>query len=251
MSIEAEPVDRNGLINQYAQLVKIIASKIAYRLPAHIELDDLISSGTIGLIDAIDKFDRAKSDNFKKYAEIRIKGAILDELRSMDHVSRTVRRQSSDLEKTRQEMQMELGRAPSNEELAERLGLKLSDYHQLLNKLKPVFVVSFEDLGRQREDGQRDPMQFIEDPKAVNPQDVLHVKKLRDLVEGYIEGMKERERVVLSLYYYDDLNLKEIGKVLGVTESRVSQVLKEAVKRLRKRIQAHFSGHPDEFPQLE
>ena len=244
-------LDRAELIQSYASLVRMIASKIAHRLPPNVELDDLISSGTIGLIDAIDKFDQAKSANFKKYAEIRIKGAILDELRVMDRETRTVRRQTNTLDRLLQELQRDLGRQASEEEVAERLGTDLEGYHRILNKLRPISVVSFEDLGGGRSDAPRDPMQFLADPTAVDPHVVLHVKRLRDLVASLIDRLKERERLVVSLYYYDDMNLKEIGRVLGVTESRISQILKEAVTRLKGRIRAHLAREAVDVKQLD
>ncbi|MGM0574973.1 MAG: FliA/WhiG family RNA polymerase sigma factor [Myxococcota bacterium] len=252
MSEEDQPItqDRQRLITQYAPLVKTIAAKVAQRLPPHIEMDDLISAGTIGLIDAVDKFDRARATNLKKYAEIRIKGAILDELRAMDHVTRTVRRQASRLDQAVREVQADKGRAATAEEVADHLGIELREYHGLVEKLKPIYLVSLEDLGGAGDD-TRDPLQFLEDPRSVDPQVVLHFKKLRDLVAEHIEGLAERQRVVVSLYYYDDLTLKEIGKLLGVTESRISQVLSKATATLKKRIRLHFANERATARQLD
>lgn len=247
---EAAAQDRGGLIATYTPLVKMIAVKIVQRVPPNVELDDLLSAGTIGLIDAIEKYDRAKSDNFKKYAEIRIKGAILDELRAMDHVSRTVRRQTTSLEDVRRGLQATLERAPTDSEMAEALGVDIDAYHGMRNKLKPISVVGFEDLSRGDAGEQRDVLQLLPDPNAVDPRNVLQIKMLRELVEVQIRELKERERVVVSLYYLEDLNLKEIGKILSVTESRVSQVLKEATERLKRRVRRHFSDDDAETNQL-
>ena len=233
-------LDRHSLIRTHVKLVKAVAVKMAQRLPPHVELDDLIGAGTLGLIDAVDKFDRSRAKNFRKYAEIRIKGAILDELRALDHISRTVRRQASDLQKAANSLQVEQGRPPTAEEIAAKLGVDLEEYHRLAEKLKPVYLVSLEDLGGGG-DGPRDPFAFLADPKAVDPQMMLHIKMLRDLVAQHIAGLKDSPRIVVSLYYYDDMNLKEIGKILGVTESRVSQLLSAAVKTLKKRIRLHLS----------
>jgi RNA polymerase sigma factor for flagellar operon FliA len=242
--------DRHGLIVQFAPLVKTIAAKVAQRLPPHIELDDLISAGTLGLIDAVDKFDRSRAVNLKKYAEIRIKGAILDELRSMDHVTRTVRRQASALDKAVREIQAQKGEAPTHEEVAEHLQIDLTEYHALAEKLKPVYLVSLEDLGGTGDDS-RDALQFLEDPRALSPQVIVHFKRLRDLVAEHIEGLKEKERLVISLYYYDDMTLKEIGKVLGVTESRVSQLMTKATETLKKRVRSSLSSERSNAPQLD
>jgi len=230
-------LSRDELLKEHMRLVKQVAAKIASRLPPNVELDDLIGSGMIGLLDAVDKFDQAKSSNFRKYAEIRIKGAILDELRTMDHVSRTVRRQSSELNQTVQQLQDQLGRKVSDEEVAEHLGIDIGGYHALMNKLKPVLVLGFDDLSG---DSGRDPMQFLADPNARDPQHLLHAKKLRALVNDTIDGLKERQRLVVRFYYYDGMTLKEIGKIFGVSESRISQMLTQATQVLGRRIRKHL-----------
>lgn len=233
---------RRELIADYFPLVRTVASKLAQRLPPHVDLDDLIGAGTIGLIDAVDKFDRSRAQNFRKYAEIRIKGAILDELRALDHVSRTVRRQASQLDRATQAVEADLGRKATVEEVAGHLGIEMAEYHQLAEKLKPVYLVSLSDLGGRDGDGDsRDPLQFLADPKAVDPQAMMHLKILRELVAETIAGLKDRQRTVVSLYYYDDMTLKEIGKILGVTESRVSQLLSQTTAILKKRIQNHLA----------
>lgn len=230
------------------RLVKQVASKIAARLPPNVELDDLIGSGMIGLLDAVDKFDQAKSSNFKKYAEIRIKGAILDELRAMDHVSRTVRRQSSQLNQEVRKLQDTLGRKASAEETAEHLGMDLRGYHELMNKLKPVLVVSFDDL---TEDKSRDPFQFLADPNARDPQAVLHVKKVRELINSTLDSLKDRQRLVVRFYYYDGMTLKEIGKILGVSESRISQMLTQATNTIGRRLKTQLRSEGLVLSQLE
>jgi RNA polymerase sigma factor for flagellar operon FliA len=193
----------------------------------------------LGLIDAVDKFDRNKCDNFKRYAEIRIKGAILDELRAMDHVSRTVRRQSNALNRAVTEAQAELGRQATAEELADRLGTDMRGYHSLVDKLKPILVMGFDELASG--DDAWDLMVFLADPHAIDPSEVLQVKKLRKIASDHIDALKDRHRTVIRLYHYDSMNLKEIGKVLGVTESRVSQLLSEALQTLRRRIKVAMS----------
>ena len=241
MTQDVDVFSRNELVARYAPLVKLVASKIAQRLPPSVELDDLISAGIIGLLDAIDKYDAEKSNNFKRYAEIRIRGAILDELRSLDWVSRSVRRQASKLDSIEKSMKQKLGRAPSDQEMADEMGLDAEGYLELLNRLKPVLVVSFEDLGTSSDGDKRSFDDFIKDPKAVNPQEQTYFTMVRRALSQIIEKLPEKQRIVISLYYFEDMNLKEIGKVLDVTESRVSQLHSQAVKTLNMRLKKHLS----------
>lgn len=227
---------RNELVERYAPLVKVVASKIAQRLPPSVELDDLISAGIIGLLDAIDKYDAEKSNNFKRYAEIRVRGAILDELRSLDWVSRSVRRQASKIGTIEKTMKQKLGRQPSEEEMADELGLDTEGYRELLNKLKPVLVVSFEDLGTGSDNERRNFDDFIKDPRAISPHEQAYFTKVRRILGEIIEMLPEKQRIVISLYYFEDMNLKEIGKVLDVTESRISQLHSQAVKNLNLKL---------------
>jgi RNA polymerase sigma factor for flagellar operon FliA len=232
---------RDAIIEEYLPLAKMVAAKIAARLPSSVERSDLISAGVIGLIDAIDKYDAAKSNNFRKYAEIRIRGAILDELRSMDWVSRTVRRQSARLDGTQRRLRRELGREATEEEVAKELGVPLEEYFRLLHKLQPVLLLSFEDLGVNDEGERRSLTQYLRDPKAIDPGVAVHFRKLREVVAEQVENLPEKQRIVITLYYFDNMNLKEIGKVLDVTESRVSQLHAQAVKTLKAKIRRHFT----------
>lgn len=243
--------DRYRLIQRYTPLVKMVAGKMARRLPPHVELDDLIGAGMIGLIDAVDKFDRSRAQNLKSYAEIRIKGAILDELRSLDHATRTHRRQSAELDRASREVEAERGRAASDEEVAERLQISVEEYRDLMEKLRPVMLVSLEDLGAGSDEEDRGgALQFLEDPTAANPRDVAHLKRLREVVTETIEGLGDRRRSIVNLYYYDGLTLKEIGRLLDVTESRVSQLLTETVRTLRKRVRARLGNASDAGPEI-
>ena len=232
---------RDTLIEKYAPLAKMVASKIASRLPSSVELDDLISAGIIGLIDAIDKYDVEKSKNFKKYAEIRIRGAILDELRSMDWVSRTVRRQSAKLDGLQRGLRRKLGRDATDDEVAAELGIDLDQYFALLHKLQPVLLLSFEDIGLNSDGEKRSFAQYLRDWKAVDPSIVVHFRKLRSLVGEQVENLAEKQRIVITLYYFEGMNLKEIGKVLDVTESRVSKLHAAAVKNLKAKVRRHFT----------
>jgi RNA polymerase sigma factor FliA len=235
-------VTRDELITEYAPLIKKVACKIAVRLPHSVELDDLISSGVLGLMDAIDKFDPSKSTNFKTYAEIRIRGAILDELRSLDWVPRSVRQKLSRLEAAYTSLEQSFGRAPSDEEVAQSLGIDVVDLLDMLGKVHPISVVSFEDLGLGTEREQRDFLQCIRDENVADPQTRLRYSRIRKSLGEAIETLPQKQRVVISLYYLEALNLKEIGKILGVTESRVSQLHSQAVILLRTNVkQALFN----------
>ena len=224
------------LVTEYAPLVRLVAKKISYRLPPNVELDDLISAGVIGLLDAIEKFDPVKCPSFKRYSEIRIRGAILDELRSLDWVSRSVRRKNTDMESAKNRLSHSLGRAPTEEEMAEEMGVGVEAYHDLMTKLKPVFMVSVEDLGGSPGDVKRNFDDFMRDPRAVDPYSQAYFARMKEALKESIDSLPEKQRVVVSLYFFQQMNLKEIGKHLGVTESRVSQLNSAAIKSLEAKL---------------
>jgi len=234
------PQQKDKLIMEYAPLIKFIAQKIAVRLPANIELDDLISSGVIGLMDAIDKYDPTRDNKFKTYAEFRIRGSILDELRAQDWVPRSVRDKAKMIDRAFIELEAELKRSASDEEVADRLGVTMDEFHDLLNQVKPVSVLSIDDSATFSNVDKKSILNILEGTKLNNPFNQLNMKTVKDIVAGAIEELPERQRLVLSLYYYEDLNLKEIGKVLRVTESRVSQLHAQAISRLRAKLTSYF-----------
>ncbi len=226
---------RDRLITEYAPLVKYIAHRIAMRLPPHVEVDDLINTGILGLIDAIEKFDPSKEVKFKTYAEIRIKGAILDELRAMDWIPRSIRKVINKLIDAYHELEQRLGRPAEDEEIAEELGLRMEEFYQLLKQAAGVPLISLDGLV-DHEEKRRSLLSCLEDHKSVNGFGILGLNELKDTIANAIEDLPEKERQVISLYYYDELTMKEIGKVLDLTESRVSQIHTKAVLRLRVRI---------------
>lgn len=236
--LTSEQKDR--LIMEYAPLIKFIAQKIAIRLPSNIELDDLISSGVIGLMDAIDKYDPTRDNKFKTYAEFRIRGAILDELRAQDWVPRSVRDKAKLLDRTIAVLESELGRNAKEEEIAEKLDMTMDEYHSLVNQVRPVSVLSIDEQQTYSTMDKKSIMNILEGTKFNNPFRQLNVKSVKETIASAIEDLPERQRLVLSLYYYEDLNLKEIGKVLRVTESRVSQLHAQAISRLRSKLNSHF-----------
>lgn len=234
------PQQKDKLIMEYAPLIKFIAQKIAVRLPANIELDDLISSGVIGLMDAIDKYDPSRDNKFKTYAEFRIRGSILDELRAQDWVPRSVRDKSKMIDRALIELEAQLGRTATDEEVAEKLGVSMDDFHDLLNQVKPVSLLSIDDSATFSNVDKKSILNLLETCKLSNPFNQLNLKSVKDIVAEAIEELPERQRLVLSLYYYEDLNLKEIGRVLRVTESRVSQLHAQAISRLRAKLTQYF-----------
>ena len=226
---------RERLIMEYAPLVKYIANRIAMRLPPHIEVNDLVNAGVIGLIDAIEKFDPSKEVKFKTYAEIRIKGAILDELRSMDWIPRSIRKVINKLVNAYHELEQQLGRPAKDEEIAELLGLQMEEFYRLLKHSAGAPLISL-DVMVDHDDKRRDILSCLVDPKSTDAFGVLGLNELKDSIAGAIDDLPEKEKQVVSLYYYDELTMKEIGEVLDLTESRVSQIHTKAILRLRVRV---------------
>jgi len=233
--------NREKLIVEYAGLIKFIASKIAARLPSNIELDDLISSGVIGLMDAIDKYDSSRDNKFKTYAEFRIRGAILDELRSQDWVPRSIREKAKVLERAYSKIEQEKGRQATDEEACIELGLTTDQYHEMINEVRSVSLLSYDDITNLSNADKRSLHGNGEaGSKVPTPFSEVSVAGLKKLVAEAIEDLPEKQRLVLSLYYYEDLNLKEIGRVLDVTESRVSQLHSQAILKLKARLRNHW-----------
>lgn len=226
---------RDRLIMEYAPLVKYIANRIAMRLPPQIEVNDLINAGVLGLIDAIEKFDPAKEVKFKTYAEIRIKGSILDELRSMDWIPRSIRKVINRMVDAYHELEQQLQRPAKDEEIAEQLGVEMDEFYGLLKHASGVSLISLDGL-IDHDEQKRTILSYIEDPKSTNAIGVLGLDEVKDTVAKAIDDLPEKERQVISLYYYDELTMKEIGKVLDLTESRVSQIHTKAILRLKVRI---------------
>ncbi|MES2746463.1 MAG: FliA/WhiG family RNA polymerase sigma factor, partial [Bdellovibrionota bacterium] len=215
---------RDQLIMDYAPLIRFVAQRIAARLPSNIDIDDLISAGVIGLMDAIEKYDPSRDNKFKTYAEFRIRGAILDELRSQDWVPRSVRDKAKKIEKTYAELEQKLGRAVSDEELSDALGIGLDEYYDMVSKVKAVTLLSIDELSGPNQQDRKSLLECLENTSSKNPFTQLKSKGIRDLLVKHIDELPEKQKLVLSLYYYEDLNLKEIGRILEVTESRVSQL---------------------------
>jgi RNA polymerase sigma factor for flagellar operon FliA len=240
---DCSPVNssREQLILEYAPLIKYIAQKIAARLPANIELDDLMSSGVIGLMDAIDKYDASRDNKFKTYAEFRIRGAILDELRAQDWVPRSVREKAKLLERCYSKLEHLRGRQATDEEICAELGISQAEYHELLGQVRGVSLLSYDDLSHfSRADKKALHGGGDGSLKSQTPYSEVNLAHVKKVIVDAIRDLPEKQRLVLSLYYYEDLNLKEIGKVLDVTESRVSQLHTQAILRLKSKLKNNW-----------
>ena len=241
VSGKVDPAVKDRIILEFTPLIKYIAQKIAVKLPANVELDDLVSSGVIGLIDAIEKYDPTRDNTFKTYAEFRIRGAMLDELRSQDWVPRSVRDKVKLLERTYTRLEQEHGRQVSDEEVAQELEMEMQEFHRLVGQVRAVSVLNLDDMASFSHGDKKSLLTALEGYAGVNPLMYLGKKNLKEIMTRGIEELPEKYRLVLSLYYYEDLNLKEIGEILKVTESRVSQLHTGAILRLRAKLKHHLN----------
>ncbi|QEL64360.1 RNA polymerase factor sigma-28 subunit [Oryzomicrobium terrae] len=233
MYTPAGQLDREQLIQHFAPLVKRIAHHLMARLPASVQVDDLVQNGMIGLLDAIGRYESGLGAQFETYATQRIRGAMLDGLRENDWLPRGIRRELRRVEKALHQLEHAQGRSPTELELAEALGMPLADYQRLLLEARGHQILYFEDFSE--EEGESFLDRHVSDDDTT-PLQQLEEQALRQaLVEG-IDALPEREKLVMALYYEEELNLREIGEVLGVTESRVCQLHSQAIARLRARV---------------
>jgi RNA polymerase sigma factor FliA len=229
---------RERLVVAYSPLVKYVSGRMASGLPAHVEEADLISYGLVGLISAIQRFEPEREIKFETYAITRIKGAIIDELRSLDWVPRSVRSRAREIEKANAKLEHKLQRAPTDEEMAAELGLEVEGFQEALLQISNSTVAALDELWTVSDASgdQVSLLDTIQDPDAPDPAQVMDATDMKDRVADAIARLPEREKLVVALYYYENLTLREIGEVLGVTESRVSQLHTKAVLRLRGRL---------------
>jgi RNA polymerase sigma factor FliA len=228
---------RDRLILTYAPLVKYVAGRLGSGLPAHVDDDDLVSYGLLGLIGAIERFDPGREIKFETYAMARIRGSIIDELRSMDWVPRSVRARARDIERAIGELEARLGRAPTDEEISGKLGLSQDELNESLSEISRTSISALDELWTVSSGGDQIALiDTIEDVQGPNPQSTLAETELKEAMGEAIARLPEREKLVITLYYYEELTLREIGEVLGVTESRVSQLHTKAILRLKARL---------------
>ena len=229
---------RERLVVAYSPLVKYVSGRMASGLPAHVEESDLISYGLVGLISAIERFEPEREIKFETYAITRIKGAIIDELRALDWVPRSVRARAREIERIHAKLEHRLHRTPSDEEMARELGVSADEFQETLVKISNSTVVALDELWAVSDASgdQVSLLDTLQDPDAPDPQQLLDASELKDRLADAIAALPEREKLVMSLYYTDGLNLKEIGAVLKVTESRVCQLHGQALVRLKARL---------------
>ena len=228
---------RDTLVHNYLYLVRYVAGKMAMSVPPSVEIDDLVSAGVVGLMDAIEKYDPGRDTKFETYAVSRIRGAIVDDLRSLDWVPRSVRRKARMIEEAYSYLENELGRAASDEEISRKLNISVDEFRSIVEEVVSAGLLSLDDfVGSQ--DGERTTriIDLVCSTNDVSPSAPLELEEMREVLAGAIMNLPEKERSVVALYYYEDMTLKEIGRSLGVSESRVSQIHTKAMLRLRGRL---------------
>ncbi|SCX78052.1 FliA/WhiG family RNA polymerase sigma factor [Desulfoluna spongiiphila] len=234
------PLERDEMIRKYAYLVKYIAGRVASRLPANVAFDELVSAGSLGLIDAVDKFDPEKDVGLKTYAQYRIKGAILDELRSMDWYSRSMRKKIQDVEAAVQKIEARKERPASDLEVAEELGMPLEKYYKTLSDIHSAAILSLDACIRNDDSDEGSGSTFSEGIRSEDdPSDSVMKKELKQVLIEAIQRLTDKEQTVISLYYYEEMTLKEIGKIMDLTESRICQIHTQSLIKLRSRIRRY------------
>ncbi len=226
---------RDEIITQCISLVKASARRLAtYASPSH-DVEDLVSAGIFGLLDAVEKYNPTKGASFKTYAGWRIRGAILDEIRALDWVPRSVREKAKKLERTYAKLEQKMLRAPSESEIAEELGVSLNELHKMLSEVSCTAMLMLDEICQDRDDEDA-VRNYIEDPTSANPIDKLTHEETKRILADAIGALPEQENLTITLYYYEELTMKEVGKILSVSESRICQIHSSAIIRLRSRL---------------
>lgn len=232
-------LDRDALIRQHLPLVRRLATHMMAKLPPNVELDDLVQVGMIGLTEALSRYEASQGVQFETFATQRIRGAMLDELRNGDWMSRSSRKGQKDIERAIHRLEQTLGRSPLESEIAQEMGMELQEYQQLLGKVRGTQLLYLEDLGRGSGNDGDDFLDRHLADQQLDPASLLRSQRLRGALVQAITQLPEREQYVMGMYYEQDMNLKEIAAVLGVTESRVCQLHSQAIARLRAKMRAH------------
>ena len=231
-----DPSLREKIIMTYAHLVKYVAGRLQIHLGGHVEYDDLISYGIFGLIDAIDRFDMKKGAKFETYASLRIKGSIIDGIRKLDWVPRSLRQKNKQFESACMELEAELGREPTSEELAGRLKITLPELDELYRKSSIVSLISLDDYLDQNHEA---PIGSLSPSPSPSPEREFDIKETKMMLAEEINKLTEKERQVVSFYYFEELTVKEISEIMGVSESRISQIHSKAVSKLKMKLGKH------------
>jgi RNA polymerase sigma factor for flagellar operon FliA len=235
-------VAKDKLLVEYSHLVKYITQRLAVSLPPSVDRDDLYSAGILGLIKAVDTFEPERGFKFETYAGHKIRGAILDELRAFDWVPRSVRQKARELQRVFAKLENTLGRAPYDDEVCEALDVSMEEYEEILAEVTPTTIVSLDETVTDAFSDAKDMRMIdqVEDPDSLNPLKEMGLDEIKSILKEAIIGLPESERVVVALYHYEELTLKEIGVVLNLTESRVSQIHSKAMMKLRARLLQKF-----------
>jgi len=229
---------REAIILRYAPLVKYVAGRVAIGLPSNVEFDDLVSFGVFGLMDAIEKFDPSRGIKFETYAIARIRGAVLDGLRSNDWVPRSVRQKARELERTCAELENRLGRTATDQEISEAMQLSVHEFYQLLSEVSCTTLTSLDELWsiNTNDDDSIRVLDLVRNNESEDPLHHVEIEDIKTTLADAIDHLPERERMVIALYYYEGLTLKEIGEIMEISESRVSQIHTKAIVRLQGRL---------------
>lgn len=231
-------IAKDKLLVEYAHLVKYITNRLAINLPKSVDRNDLTSAGVLGLIKAVETFEPERGFKFETYAGHKIRGAILDELRALDWVPRSVRQKSRELQKVFVKLENELGRAPYDDEVCESMNITMQEYEEMLAEVTPTTIISLEEAMPDRGSDSKELriIDTIEDPGSDNPLKELGFAEVKEILKDAITNLPEKEKLVVALYHYEELTLKEIGVVLDITESRVSQIHSKAILKLRAKL---------------
>jgi RNA polymerase sigma factor for flagellar operon FliA len=229
------------IINDSLPFIKYTAYRLGQRLPPQLSMNDLVSIGIMGLLDALQRYAEGRV-KIKTFVEYRIKGAMLDELRSHDGVSRSLKTKISQIKNAHRKLEKELGRLPDEEEVAKSLNITLDNYYRTLQTASSAAVLSFEDFkGKMKEENEMDVMECIPDPAMKTPLELMEENSTKEALAQLINDLPEKEKLILSLYYWEELTMKEIGKVMNLTEGRVCQLHSQALIRLKARMEVHVS----------
>jgi len=225
--------NQNQIIMEFTPLIRYLAAKMTARTRYSVELDEMISYGVLGLIDAINKYDKKRKNEFKTYAEFRIKGAMLDYMREQDPVSRSVRDQIKTIEKAKKTLEEKLGRTPTAKEMAKKLRMSINRYFDMTSYARPVAFLRIDDGGRKEDDDFTSSVELKDEHEEANPFYVASTASTKELMTDAMSKLNDKERAVVSLYYYDDMNFKKISQTIGVSESRACQLHSSAISRLK------------------
>jgi len=247
---EVSKDEKNELLERYASLVKITAYRLVGRLPANHFVEDLISCGTIGLLEAIESFDPSLMIKFETFAKFRIRGAMIDEMRQRDWIPRSIRAKIREIDSMQRKLAAELSRMPDDQEMAKAFAMSLEEYYEFIVDLQPAGMMSFEDIGGS-DVSERNIIDFLEDKSSPHPDVEVQLKELKQRIINALEQLEQDEQLVMALYYYEGLTLKEISEVIQVTESRVSQIHSKALMKLHWRLDAYKRDHAMEAETSE